>query len=1100
MFTIITQQKKLFALMIESGLNGAKEWTVSPEKEVAENEKTVPDFDAIQREFEKSIRDYKNRETLSVEDKARILEAKAIADRQISWLTELSLEKEKELHRVYASIVEQTTTLLSDFQKTNTREKNTEVKSNFLRGTNLRAETINSLAASSKSSLWEILKTENLADIRTQLERAAERNKNPDWGYTFTNTMWVRNYWALVDALKELWYKADGFLDDKEVSAVFHTIRDYADTQARILSFEPKEQLQILVDFDKNGVLDSNLNFSIGEKQAAFIAYESLQWDKIDALMKNLGFENMAQFAIKMSENLYSAREQFQRVLGSYLERGFTMWELLQSEGVEKGLDRLYTQEAKNAQQIDQEIDTILNEDTRLNNELSKLWNQDDIANVKKAIRLEAVWVAMGISKAIGASFDIKAFSKGFVDSLQVGIVNGTSWIAFTKWLLDKNGWKGWVGLSNFVIPFAGIAKTFERQQELEQLFDTKIQWKFEPSIYAAGALGIGTTIGLSISKPNENDSTGIGKMVQDMNSKLDLIFDDTVPVNDKLTPAEQVIVQELRYSIALIKEQIHSPELQKQALHDLKNGYLAYYENMLMRNAAWSKITSVWIWFAWLSGYNIIPYITVWGEKISQKFHGVNARITEERSSTHRELSPELVGLERDILKGKNVYSIDESKYTYQISTQDGTAQAERKDGKLYFSWNINTLTIDEHITSQGVMRTIVINGWQTSTQWMYLWAKTQEISSNIEQNTYTDILQNSLESTKVLRGEIFNLLDTDALKSKDTPGLTALQVAIYNLRAGKGWSLESVWTNFQNTFAGFRWKYSNTMIPTMKDNLSGEEKMLILQTIPAALMKKSGLQVDTNWYVNTKWNARRYDEVSNRAQYFDTLFNKEVSTLAQAVKAAREEWYRQNTGASGYTFQSISDGSIAFSWTQVWWTAKNPRQNVLMPYTGAYNVASFVKWKEFSDIDALPAQKAAIIDTLPNTYLESLWRALDVKDINEVKNMLKTDNVSYKLAFTKMWECLNDAIVLKDLHIPWWVSLSTTLSSTVYAQENKVVQAGVIVSEQKENFKKGGPDEPTTRPIVEPDPETTPTTEVDTWWGTPWGWGTPDTQEGGR
>jgi len=45
---------------------------------------------------------------------------------------------------------------------------------------------------------------------------------------------------------------------------------DYVETQGKISGLNNEQRLQILVDFDKNGVLDSNLSFAAGERQAYF--------------------------------------------------------------------------------------------------------------------------------------------------------------------------------------------------------------------------------------------------------------------------------------------------------------------------------------------------------------------------------------------------------------------------------------------------------------------------------------------------------------------------------------------------------------------------------------------------------------------------------------------------------------------------------------------------------------------------------------------------------------------------------------------------------------------------------------------------------------
>lgn len=1089
MFTIINQQKKLFMSMMEAGLNSAPSelWATQVEKSEENKEKQTSNYDAILKEFQKSISDYKNKENLTPEDKQRILEAKAIADRQIWENTTASLEYEKARNQAINAITQEVSSLLHSFDIVTTEEKVSQIDSNFFRSNENRAQIIQSLSASSKSSLGKILKSENLTSLVETLKTQAPKDGN---AYKFTYFAGFSNFWDVANTLEKNWYKSDGFFDDKEALAVFTTLLDYVETQGKISGLNNEQRLQILVDFDKNGVLDSNLSFAAGERQAYFAWVESLGWEKINILMENLWFVSMDDFSEKMSTNLYGAREQFQRVLGSYLERGLKLWELSSPNWVTQWLDRMYTERAV----ISQEIDTALNSDERLNNELSKLENQEEITRIKKIINLEAVWAALGLSNALWASFNIQQFTKNFIDSLQVWIVNGTFWVAFSKQIFEKNGWRAGVGVSNFVIPFAGVSKTFERDQKLETLFDTQIKWKFQTSLYATWALWIGWALWVNIFKPNENNSQWIQKMVQGMVENIDWIINWEY----QWTSEEKIVIEEIQHAIYSIDAAFPNDTSKRdQALHDLKNGYLAYYENMLIREAAGSKITSVWIGLAWLAWYNWIPYITVGWERISQKFHSVNARLEQEREATHTKLSPESVWLTYEQFGDKNVYSIDESKYMYQISTPKWEIQAQRENGKLYFSWaDMSEITIDEHVTNNGVIRTIVIN-WGKEGNGMYLSSQIIDITESAPSILGWDIeswFEKAFENTQSVRNEIFTLLDTKALKSNETPWLTALQVAIYELKAWKwGHSLDSVWKQFEQTFAGFRWdKYSNTISQRITSNLTNEEKVLILQTIPAALMKKDALQLNTSTQqVNIKGekSISQYDDQSKRSVFFDGLFQKNTPSLLSAVQQARKEWLAVNGNRNNYTLKAVNDGSIALSWTTVWWTKSLPKKDILMPYTGAYNIAS-VEWGK--DFISIPGKNPDVVKLLPPAYLESMkefinsryWEKLSTLD--DVKNFLNSEKVTYELAFAKMWECLNDSIILRNLKVEG-TSLWATLSSTTYSQENKVVQAGVALSENKDHFKKDTGNGQESTPWVEWE-------DIDGWWD----W-EPDDQDGG-
>jgi hypothetical protein len=94
--------------------------------------------------------------------------------------TELKFERQKSELTNY--ITDEVSKLLGDINDVQTQEKvstqNDKVLGITVAEKNSRADVINSLSASSKASLAEILKTQNLSDLATQLQAARPKEKD----------------------------------------------------------------------------------------------------------------------------------------------------------------------------------------------------------------------------------------------------------------------------------------------------------------------------------------------------------------------------------------------------------------------------------------------------------------------------------------------------------------------------------------------------------------------------------------------------------------------------------------------------------------------------------------------------------------------------------------------------------------------------------------------------------------------------------------------------------------------------------------------------------------------------------------------------------
>ncbi len=980
---------------------------------------------------------------------------------------------------------------IQNFQEQETKETISEFHNHFLWikiGTESRLEAMNDV---NKSSLNELLKSSNLSQLLGKLETAEKENKANVDLHDFSSGAPID---PRRDILRNSGYDPKGLFWDKELVVVTSVIENYVRTQEKIPSLSAKDQIKILFDFDKSGALTIDKNFYVWELQMDFHTFDSLTSDWADTLFKNLGLGTIDSFATKMSTNLFSARETFQRALAVQLNMWIKPSELVKTWWTKEAVNEIYKTREENVKIIGEKVDEHIKT------------NLKDLEWVdSKAIKLEAIGLILGNGNLWAwASFDIEKMNL-FFESLQVWVVNGIPWITISKDILEKNGFNIKGSLTNIFIPSLSGSYTTQTQiDEFKKLNPNQIDWKTSLSLYAV-ANHLWKVVWVSFNKVDEDTFAWIEKMTVKMSELLKQVSND-IEAWKSFDESSFWEISENKLEDAQIYNEMKTAyetyakgtEFSEAFLTDMMQWYLAFYENTLYSNAEWTKLTSIGWWIALLAWFLPIPYLTLWGEHINTNWNETLHSIEREKIITNKEIHIGKVGAIEINHKGKDTLMFEDAgKFNISNSTWD--TQAERVGNNLYLSWNLSNITINEHTTNKGVEYTIVINWGTKDSDWLYIDSNLVDITSNAEGLSISDKeIQtydiDAMKSTESIRTNLFNIIQEDALNHPKTIWMQKLQRMTFDYKRDWEPTLDRVWEQFEKV-VNHPWfeiyatqKGSENELPELFHSLSliktDNEKALIIQSVSSNFMKKTALQ-NVDWVITMKEGQTilEYNKEHNRTKFFDKQFATEFPELLPQIQEARQAWYDSNWDKAEFSFKSISDGSIAFTWVE----SRRPswRINVhwIMPYTWAYNIAS-TGWKDFINIDW---KSKEVINSIPNRVLENIkislnnvWANLsntqDVKDFinNWWDNWIKVD---YKLAFAKMWECLNDAVVLRDLTIiKGWkeIKFGATSTSEVYSPEHNVVNVWVAVTwETNEEISKENID-----PLKDPNVQTTPGT----------------------
>ena len=934
-----------------------------------------------------------------------------------------------------------------------------------------------------QDSLSDILHKWNLGTIIGELEDQLHTNDLSKITYTqflfFTDSD-IKGVWKV---LKKHWYTPNGLFGYQEAAALVSIISWYHETQKILPNWTPREKMATLVDFDKNGKLQIDKNFYVWELQMDFHAFDSLTAGDLDILFKNLWLWTYVSFSQGMAHNLYVARERFQRALWVMLERGIQPAELMIEWWVEKANDRIYEKREEAVQKIGEEVDKyVLSKLSKLKKLEQDQWIEGitDIEGISRAIKLEAVWLLVSPDSVwVWASFNIEKLPL-FFDSLEVWLflkndqlVPG---IAVSKKLLDKNGFTATWTQAFLVVPvFTGTYTMDQQLDEFQRLYPKKIKGKVGLSPYVSGTYHV---IGwwIALSRKDEGTSSGIEEMSQKMFKILEVMWKDIQEWKGFEESSFASLSENKTWDAKLYEEMksvydryAKGKPYEKEFLADMITGYISYYENQLYKNAKGTKATSIWVWGAMIYGIFPILYLTVGGEHISTKWESVIHWVDRSREITRKSLDLGTLGVKEVEYKGHKVLFVPNIENYTWISSSIWSTQAEIVDGNAYISWDLSTFTIDDYTTHEGVYRAIILwEGEKDEKTGRYESTEILDITSSIDGSLKSEeIFQNDLEaieSTKAIRWNLFNIIQYDALNHPKTIGMLKLQKMIFNYKKSGTPALSSLWSQFNRvvTDPGFKeyakegWKQWEVDI--LLDNLSSvkseSEKVLIVQSVASNFMKKSLLQnIDNDPAIEIAdgktidWYDRKY----GRAAYFDRQFKKKFPALLWKIQDARKEWNRVNKDATEYTFQPISDGSIVYTWVESKKRDRSINISGIMSYTWAYNVAKIGRGKDFIEI---PWRSPEVVNNLPKRVLENIRVVLnkngaDLKNIQQVKDFINTKQtgwlkVDYTLAFTRMWECLNDSVVIKDITIikdGKRIKIWATTTGEVYSPSHDVV-----------------------------------------------------------
>ena len=932
-------------------------------------------------------------------------------------------------------------------------------------------------------SFFEIIKKmdfHSLEKFYLESEKISDKNNlTKKGGYSYTPF----NISELKVLFKEKWYDADGFFFGEEVMSLIALLESFYVTQKRIPGMVPRDRMRLLFDFDSNGKLQIDKNFYVWELQMGFHSFDSLTADNLDILFENLWLWTYESFSQEMGNNLYNSRERFQRALWVIIERGVTPSEIMIKWWVEQANGRIYEEREGVVQKISEEVDKYV--ESKLS-ELRKLEEEEwiegitDIEWISRAIKLEAVWLlASADSVWVWASFNIEKLP-AFFDSLEVWLFfkNGqlVPGIAISKKLLEKNGFTATWSQAFLVVPVFTGTYTMDRQiDDFQRLYPKKIKGKVGVSTYASGTYHV-VGWGIALNRIDQDTSKGIEKMKEKMSEILEGMWKD-IQEWKTFEQSKFASVSENKNGDAKLYEEMKSvydtyakgKPYEKEFLDDMIKGYLSYYENQLFKNAEGTKATTIWVWGAMIYWIFPILFLTAWGEHISTKWESVIHSVDRARDITRKSIDLGTLGVKEVEYKGHKVLYVPNIKNYTWISSSIWSTQAEIVDGNAYISWDLSSFSIDDYTTHEGLYRAIILwEGEKNEKTWRYESTEIVDITSSIDGSLKSEeIFQNDLdaiESTEAIRWNLFNIIQFDALNHPKTIGMLKLQKMIFNYK--KSWTpaLDSVWNQFNRvvTHSGFkeyakeRWTENQVdlLINSLSSVKTESEKVLITQSVASNFMKKSLLQDTDNDPAIEIANGKTiewYDRKYGRAAYFDKQFKKKFPALLKRIQDAREEWNKTNKDATEYTFQPVADGAVVFTWVESKKRDRSINVSGIMSYTWAYNVAEIGRKKDFIE---MPWKSAEVVNGLPERVLENIREVLnkngaDLKNIQQVKDFINTKQtgwlkVDYTLAFTRMWECLNDSVVIKDITIikdGKRIKIWATTTGEVYSPSHDVV-----------------------------------------------------------
>ena len=923
---------------------------------------------------------------------------------------------------------------------------------------------------------------------------------------------WVYNYWKIIPILEEAWYEFTGLADIYEVVWVITTILDYAKNGSEISpeninsQLTKRQKIQLLFDFDKNGVLDIGTHFYVWEAQLNYQAFDSITTANFNNIVENLWLWNSESILKEMQTNLFATREKFQRELWVMIERWFTLSELSAKDWVRKALkielDRQKEYQEQISEIIEAEFDSKLDEISR------KLWTELSKENkyeLKKLLKLLSVRILVGSLSWIWAGFDITEYTKWIIDSIDVWMVMWHNWNMMPGIVISKELYKyEWLRVSfsnaNIMLSILNIdyeidPKVIEKVKALGKIsWDVSftLNWSVIFLWILPTWFNVGWTLGLL-----DKSKKWIEKSIKTMRSVLESFkasiknwenFEDTIfnqSEGDKaLSKLTYTRMQEVYKLLESSNLSISNEDID-EVLNYVMNGYLRYYETQLYVDAQWSKITSVWAWLAFLAWFLPFPYLTIWTEKINTKWSKILHSVGKQREVTKSKIDLSKFKLKLDNFHWTAAYSISINSIPgllLRVSDWRTPPQFVEQNWMIFIWWhNLENIAIDEHTTAWEVTYTLVINWWKKVARWVGKWLYVETEPTNIwipvpEAKKESDLFReerDAMVKTSSIRSVLYDIVQEDAWRHKSTEWMLKLQKMIFNYKIKWIPSLEEVWKQFilVITYSWFKkyakeklvaWDVVDTLISNIRWITVDSERVAILQSISASLTKKWSLK-NTLWVIaldkKKYWTLRVYDTKNKRAKFFNGLFKVKYSWLTSEIINARASWIAANGSASSYSLKPVMDGSVAFTWVQTKTASWKRNISWVMPFTWGYNIVSVVWGQDFIEISS---RSEEIINNTPRRILEWIMRNLNTIEwiqLNTIQEVItfinawwnKSAKVDYKLAFARMWECINDVVILKNLTVTTSgkiVELFTTWTSEVYKPTHEVMKLWLIIS----------------------------------------------------
>lgn len=1007
----------------------------------------------------------------------------------------------------------------NELQEKHTDYHNSTWESNLARGSFDRYSEIQKLSATSKESLYAILRSSIFPNNIENLLSLVPKNE------TFRYFAGVNNYGAFTKELRDLGYRPTRAFTDREAFAVYQTLVDYKNNQEKISTLTDEKKISILLD-NWDGLLSVN-NWELQNAFQTLWAVRFAGGNGISNLIANLWLED--DFLDYTSKNLFVARETFQRRLEHAIKLGYNITDLTTSsekisETSRSILERWFEIEREVKNQIDaylvSEIDGNL---AHLPNETKQQFKEE----FKNKFDLSGLYISYLNGTAwLSTSMNIREFTKGILDNINFGISDeGKIWLSVSRWFFREGLSKYWTSvvawLSATLSPFIGVSQRFKWDSYTPtELFEVTREASITASWSASFSSGA-KVLSLNLQRVSENTSAGIENMISGMKNLLDDVGGQIlgwVESYDKWenipTLQEKEAYRDLKNAFEIQASGLTGEDRNQFMKYFLESAAAAYRDELYRKAAGWARLTSLGVGVLSIAWFHNLPFLTLGWEKISTRMIEVD-RWDVERQRVHSETPIDLSTLGAQLDNDTRALSLPLSfqsqfvngwTWKMQISqSPESTAQIKVDWDKVSIGWVwVDSIKVVDSTYGWNLVRTLVVDGWNKDDTGKYFndFTPTDRINKPFETKTSGQIQEalQALERDVPLQTQVLPIISKvftyEAIGDQRTVWVQALQKQFFDYRT-QWWSLETVWNQYIKVIEHAWFKdFAKTkdvdiaqLISISKSISDPQKQLYVLQEVSMALTSKSGLILNAatnNYEVAGDKDINQYNTENNRDAYFDTMMNQEIGSLAPQIKEARNEWNRKYGTLKRYPKYTRTRW-LALSGSQV------GRQTGLTPISDSYDLIGDEKngLIPLQNLDS--DQKQALINKIPRYVLEGYVRQLNLHGVNienlDIKRVLTewtdltTDDgrkvtLDFKTHFAKNAQCINDAIIIdvditidgKAQELIVWAAAD----STVFVQANDVKNFGVLVGW---NLRERKDPEPTEEPPTEEPPTTTPT-----------------------